>query len=577
MKVLYEWKEIFKKQREIYYGKEILEERQLEDNCINCGESNLDKNLIDNYNVCNKCGYHFRLDSNKRIKSIFDESTVNYINEELECSDILNFPKYEEKLKEAKKNTGLKSAVITGKGSISGHEVYFGVCDYRFMMGSMGSTEGEKLTRMIETATKEGLAIVIFSASGGARIQEGMLSLHQMIKVSAKLKEHSDKGLLYISVVTDPTTGGVNASFASLGDIIISEPNATIGFAGKRVIQQTLGKKIPEGFQKSEWVLKNGFLDCIVERKDMKEYLAKILNMHCKNTRNIDENYIEKDTTNIKRNEDDGRSSWDTLMIARNRKRPNYKDFIMAITNDFIELHGDRCCGEDNAIIGGIALLNKIPVTVIASAKGSSPQENVNRNMGMAHPEGYRKVIRLMKQAEKFNRPIICFIDTPGAYCGVEAELRGQGQAIANCLFEVSSLKTPIITIIHGEGGSGGALAIGVGDYIYMYKNSIYSVISPESAAAIVYKNVSKAEKIAPHLKFKSSDLIKLNLIDEIIDEAFEGLHVTGLTKIEELKMNLYEKITALSKLNKNELVKRRGDRIRNCLNVEKIKLDGLE
>lgn len=566
------WKEIFKAQRELYIGESNVNNKlkKCSGECINCGVTLSKSELIENLRVCCNCGFHFRLNSEQRIKLIFDNDSVKYLDEDLECSNILDFPKYDQKLEKSKESTCLKSAVVTGVGSIFGKKVCFAAMDYRFMMGSMGSVEGEKLVRMIEKSLWESLPIMIFSASGGARIQEGMISLFQMMRVSAKLKEHNDKGLLYISIATDPTTGGVNASFASLGDIILSEPNATIGFAGKRVIQQTLGEKIPENFQKAESVLENGFLDCIVERKNMKKFISKILDVHSAQYdkyKNEEFQFNKVDNTNI---EDNKHSPWETVMIARDNRRPNCNVFINNIIDDFIEFHGDRFFGDDKSMVTGIGFLNEIPVTVIANAKGETSKENVKRRMGMAHPEGYRKALRLMKQAEKFNRPIICFVDTPGAYCGVCAESRGQGQAIASCLYELSNIKVPIITIIHGEGGSGGALAIGVGDYTYMYKNSIYSVISPESAAAIVYKNISRAQEIAPFLKFRSSDLMELNLIDEILDEPVDGLKRNELKEIIKLKEILYKKIVYLNNFDIDTLVKRRTYKIRNCVNVKK-------
>ncbi len=573
------WREIFKSQRNLFYGKKeegnnLHQEYKPKNRCIKCGANDSIEIMKKKYGVCDKCGFHSRLDSKQRIELIFDKGSIKYLDNDLDCINTLNFPRYDEKLNQAKEISKLKSAVVTGQGRIFDKKVYFGVMDYRFIMGSMGEIEGEKITRMIEGAIEDELPVIIFTASGGARIQEGMLSLYQMIKVSAALKKHSNKGLLYLTIATDPTTGGVNASFASLGDIIISEPNAVVGFAGKRVIQQTIKEKLPDDFQQSELVLKNGFIDCIVDRRNMKEIIFNILKIHSiestlnNDTKKVidimnkDIERINKDIESINPNEI-VHSPWETVKIARNRKRPNYKVFIDVIIENFIELHGDRCFGDDSAVVGGIGLINGIPVTVIANAKGASPQENIKRNMGMAHPEGYRKALRLMKQAEKFNRPILCFVDTPGAYCGVEAENRGQGQVIAKCLTEIADIKTPIITIIHGEGGSGGALAIGVGDYTYMYKNSIYSVISPESAAAIVFKDSSKAEEISPYLKFKASDLIEYKLVDEILDEPFEGLHVDGVQYVIKLKKILYEKIIYLKKLDKKVLVEKRNHKIR--------------
>lgn len=216
---------------------------------------------------------------------------------------------------------------------------------------------------------------------------------------------------------------------------------------------------------------------------------------------------------------------WNIVEIARNKERPNVRFYIENIFDDFIEFHGDRNFRDDKAVIGGIASIDKISVTVIGVNKGKNLKENVDTNFGMVHPEGYRKALRLMKQAEKFNRPIICFVDTPGAYCGVGAEERGQGQAIAQNLMEMSRLKTPIISIITGEGGSGGALGLSVSDKVYMLKNSIYSILSPEGFATILWKDSSRTKEAAEVMKITALDLLSLGIIDNIIDEPIEGAH----------------------------------------------------
>lgn len=248
--------------------------------CPSCGEVLINMDLFDNLNVCNKCSHHFRMDSMRRIDITFDENTVEFFDENIASINPLNYPGYDKKIKGLGSSLNIKEAVVTGRGKINGMPLCFGVMDWRFIMGSMGSVVGEKLSRAIEKAVEERLPVIIFSVSGGARMQEGMLSLSQMAKVSAALKKHSNEGLLYISVLTDPTTGGVTASFASLGDVIIAEPEATIGFAGKRVIEQTIKQKLPSSFQSSEFMLEHGFVDMIVNRKDMKKTIGHLLNMH---------------------------------------------------------------------------------------------------------------------------------------------------------------------------------------------------------------------------------------------------------------------------------------------------------
>jgi acetyl-CoA carboxylase carboxyl transferase subunit beta len=251
--------------------------------CVACTALTYTKDLQVNQLVCTECGHHFRVESSERIAQLIDKKTWKPLNENLSPTDPLGFcdrKPYSDRIKETQEKTGLIDAVETGTGLIDGLPLALGVMDFRFMGGSMGSVVGEKLCRLIEHATEERFPVVIICASGGARMQEGMLSLMQMAKISGALERHRQAKLLYIPVLTHPTTGGVTASFAMLGDIILAEPKATIGFAGRRVIEQTLREKLPEGFQTSEYLLQHGFVDAIVSRTQLKKTLAQLICLH---------------------------------------------------------------------------------------------------------------------------------------------------------------------------------------------------------------------------------------------------------------------------------------------------------
>ena len=346
-------------------------------------------------------------------------------------------------------------------------------------------------------------------------MQEGITSLMQMAKTSAALKRHSDAGQLYISVLTDPTTGGVTASFAMLGDIILAEPKALIGFAGPRVIEQTIGQKLPKGFQKSEFLLEHGFIDAIVERNELKGKLERILQLHVQGVQG-ERTAVQKQSVEKESLAASCLSAWDRVQLSRKQGRPVGEHYIAGLFKDFVEFHGDRYFADDKAVIGGIASLCGKPVTVIAQAKGKNTKENIARNFGMPSTEGYRKALRLMKQAEKFHRPIICIVDTPGAFCGMEAEERGQGEAIARNLFEMFSLKTPILSLVIGEGGSGGALAFAVADEVWMMENAVYSILSPEGYAAILWKDSARAQEAAELMKMTAADLQQAGIIEKV-------------------------------------------------------------
>ena len=471
-----------------------------------------------------RCSWLRKAVAYRRIEMLTDVGTFEEWNKEMPFSNPLDFPNYEKKVEAAREKTNLNEAIVIGKAKIDGNPAVVGVCDARFIMSSMGHVVGEKITEAVERATKEKLPVILFACSGGARMQEGIVSLMQMAKTSAALKRHHEAGQLFISVLTDPTTGGVTASFAMLGDIIIAEPGALIGFAGPRVIEQTIGQKLPEGFQRAEFLLEHGFVDMILPRQDQKHVIGRILYMHRKHDMDVEENGVKTDIpvntlAAAQSQENTEKSAWDTVLLSRKADRPTALDYITAVFDEFMEFHGDRCFKDDGAIVGGIAMFHGMPVTVIGQQKGKNTKDNIRRNFGMPSPDGYRKALRLMKQAETFGRPIICFVDTPGAFCGLEAEERGQGEAIARNLFEMSDLKVPVLSIVIGEGGSGGALAMAVANEVWMMENAIYSILSPEGFASILYKDSKKAPEAARVMKVTAADLKELGLIERIIPE----------------------------------------------------------
>lgn len=579
--------------------------------CNKCGSAIIAEDAIADYYICPKCGGYFRVDAYSRIARVADEASFTEWDTGLASGNPMAFRGYEEKIRTLQEKTGLDEAVVTGEARIDGHRVVLGVCDGRFMMASMGEVVGEKIARAVERATKEKLPVILFACSGGARMQEGIVSLMQMAKTAAALKRHSDAGLLYISVLTDPTTGGVTASFAMLGDIILAEPKALIGFAGPRVIEQTIGEKLPKGFQRAEFLLAHGFIDGIVERDKLRDTLSAILRLHdsgnlCREPLTLiydeaderealagvvqettadagadrheqlaergeatgrdeqlterdgatgrDEQLTERDgatgrdeqlterggaTAYEQSAEHDGLveqeqserrdgtsahwrrrlDAWERVQLSRRNDRPVGSDYIHALFDDFVELHGDRCFADDKAVIGGIALFHGTPVTVIAQAKGSNTKENIERHFGMPSPEGYRKALRLMRQAEKFHRPVICFVDTPGAFCGLEAEERGQGEAIARSIYEMSALKTPVVSIVIGEGGSGGALAMATADEVWMLENAVYSILSPEGFASILWKDSKRAKEAAAVMRMTAEELKEQGIIELVFEE----------------------------------------------------------
>lgn len=532
--------------------------------CNKCGGAIIAEDVKKDHYICPKCGGYFRVHARRRIEMVTDEGSFEEWDSDLQGGNPLEYKGYEEKLEKLQEKTGLSEAVITGKAKIDGRETAIGVCDGRFLMASMGEAVGEKIARAVERATEERLPVILFACSGGARMQEGIVSLMQMAKTSAALKHHSDAGLLYISILTDPTTGGVTASFAMLGDVILAEPKALIGFAGPRVIEQTIGQKLPEGFQRAEFLLEHGFLDAIVERPQMKAVLSKILALH-ENGKGTDFNRKEcaQDLVADGRKEEK-LTAWQRVELSRRKDRPVGSDYIDALFTDFVEFHGDRYFADDKAITGGVARFHGMPVTVIAQAKGRNTKENIERNFGMPEPEGYRKALRLMKQAEKFARPVICLVDTPGAFCGLEAEERGQGEAIARNIYEMSGLKVPVVSIIIGEGGSGGALAMATSDEVWMLENSIYSILSPEGFASILWKDSSKAKEAAEVMKLTAENLKAQGIVERVFAEP-ETYTVQNMDSvIMQINEAIEEFLMRYGSMSEQELIRHRYERFRN-------------
>lgn len=572
-----------------------LAERRVYAQCPGCKRVVEVNRLSDNLEVCPRCGHHLRLSARRRIELTADPGSFQEWDQGLESRDFLDFPGYAGKLEKARRTSGESDAVLCGAARIGGRPCALFVMNGDFMMGSMGSVVGEKITRCFEEAARRSLPVVGFTVSGGARMQEGTTSLMQMAKVSAAVRRHSDAGLLYVAVLTDPTSGGVTASFAMEADITLAEPDALVAFAGPRVIEQTIHRKLPAGFQSAEFQLSHGFVDRIVARPDMRQSIAHLLSLHGDGARDqgsvpagaCDDAALggkppvpaepaaaagpagregapaggaeASPASPAAAPEEGSPSPYDRVRNARSTHRPTTLDLVGRMVDGFVELHGDRRYADDPAVVGGIGWLDGRAVTVVGTERGRSTKDRVARNFGSAHPEGYRKALRLMRQAEKFGRPVVCLIDTAGAYCGIGAEERGQGQAIAENLVEMAGLTVPVISVVIGEGGSGGALALGVGNRVWMLRNAVYSVISPEGCASILYRDAAKAPEAARALALTADRLLELGVVDGVVDE-HDG-DVDALA--DDLRGRLAQELDRLCPLGGAELTAQRYDRFR--------------
>lgn len=628
--------------------------------CRSCGLKFDEASLAAGHYVCPTCGTYLRMSSAERINDLLDADSFSEWNARMPENDPLSFPGYPDKLAAQREKTGLDEAVRTGEGRIAGLRVAIGIMESQFFMGSMGSVVGEKVARLVERATDERLPVIVFTASGGARMQEGLLSLMQMAKVSFALERHAQAGLPYISVLTDPTTGGVTASFAMQGDVILAEPGALIGFAGQRVIRDTIKQELPEGFQTAEFALEHGLIDAIVERGDLRSVLAHLVAVHMAtspegagcaereagdcdilvsyeavrdNLANGTGTYntvtygdltpmdvsapggggwsparlrermagivglldrgdaasrkrLERALTrggfdaeggsSLEVNdavssaasapapasaEDAPNRAWESVQLARNVHRPTALSYIDAFVDGFIELHGDRAFGDDGAVVCGLGWIGGRAVTVVAEEKGANLQERIRRNFGCPQPEGYRKSLRVMRQAEKFGRPVVCLVDTQGAFCGTEAEERGQGNAIADNLIALAGLRVPVVSVLLGEGGSGGALALAVADRVAMQEHAVYSVLSPEGFASILWKDRSRAPEAAAVMKMSAAEACEMGIVDAVISEGPAPAHENPEAAAEGVRAYVSAALDELCETPLDDLLRRRYER----------------
>jgi acetyl-CoA carboxylase carboxyl transferase subunit beta len=526
------------------------------------------KRLERNLKVCPECNYHFRISARERLKFLLDPGSFTELSGAIEPCDPLGFvdsKPYAARIKEAQRKTGQKEGAVYGLAALEGVSLIVAAMDFAFIGGAMGSAVGEVITQAAEQATRRRLPLLTVCASGGARMQEGCLSLMQMAKTSAALAVLAERRLPYIALLTDPTYGGVTASFATQGDLLLAEPGAMIGFAGRSVIESTIREKLPDDFQRADFLLTHGMVDMIVPRGELRGTLGKLLAYYQPAVAGSRPPDALPDVPEVADVPDGppARAAWEVVQLARNPDRPNAAEYIGRIFHDFHPLHGDRLFGEDPAVLGGLARLGDLPCVVVGTFKGRSLKENVARNFGMPHPEGYRKALRLMQHAAKFGLPVVALVDTPGAYPGSRAEERGQAVTIARNLVEMARLPVPIVTVLTGEGGSGGALALAVADRVLMLENAYYSVISPEGCSVILFKDVTQAPKAAKALSLTAHDLKRLKVIDAIIPEPPGGAHTDGEAAARALKCFLVRHLRELLARSPEQLLRERYARYR--------------
>jgi acyl-CoA carboxylase subunit beta len=565
--------------------------------CPTCETMVFNKQLDKALRVCPTCGHHFRLSAAARLGQLLDPGTWAERDAGLQSVDRLGFvdqKSYPDRLAAAQAATGMRDAAVWGTASMASIPVAICVMDFGFMGGSMGAVVGEKVTRAAEHALEVRIPLIVVSASGGARMQEGTLALMQLAKTLAAIERLRAGGVPFLSVLSDPTTGGVFASFAAVGDVNIAEPNALIGFAGSRVSAGTIAQELPAGFQRSEFLFEHGFIDRVVARPELRDELVALLRLLPARAEptpgtsadldietpgfrpfsflsSLAERVGERTNgdapaaahADLPSNGDARDDVWARVQLARNLARPRTLEFVEAMTDGFVELHGDRLFGDDAAMVVGLARLDGRRVAIVGQQKGADTDENIRRNFGMPHPEGYRKAMRIMEMAERFGLPVITFVDVPGAHPGPESEERGIAEAIARSIGLMSRLRTPIVTVITGEGGSGGALAIAVGDVVIAFENAVYSVISPEGCAAILWRTADEAPAAALAMKMTAADQQALGVVDIVVPEPKGGAQTDPAETARRLRPIVIDRLAALDALTVDQLLDTRYRRYR--------------
>lgn len=505
---------------------------QLWSRCGGCASLLYRKRLRRNLDVCPECGAHSRLDASARLAQLVDPGSFTALPDRAPEVDPIGFVDvlpYPHRLTAARSGTGLVEAVVCGTATVAGHGCAVAVMDFRFLGGSLGCAVGELITRAAERALADRVPLVVVTASGGARMQEGVLSLMQMATVSQAIAALRESGVPSISVLTDPTYGGVAASFATNTDVVLAESGARMGFAGPRVIRQVTGRELPDGFQTAEFLLRHGQVDLVVPRHALRGRLATLLAAAAGGRPPAGggsrSEYSPGGRPSAAARRGDGRDAWETVRLARHPGRPTTLDYLETGFDGFVELHGDRLGADCPAVVGGLADLAGRPVMVVGHQKGHTTAELMARNFGMASPAGHRKALRLVRLAARWGLPVVTLVDTPGADPGVDAEEQGQAAAIAENILTLTMLPTPVVAVITGEGGSGGALALAVADRVLMLEHAVYSVISPEGCAAILWPDRSAAPQAARALRLTSADLCRLGVVDAVVPEPAPAAH----------------------------------------------------
>ena len=524
------------------------------DTCLVCDSNLAASDLYSRHRVCPVCRFHYSMTARERIDSLADPESFKETNRSLISLDPLSFSSktsYKQRIFRDQRRTGLTEAIVTGTCTIGGSHAILIVLDFGFMGGTMGCVVGEKVALALEQAVKGKLPAIAVVTSGGARIQEGILSLMQMAKTSVAQGKLEEKGLPFISVLANTATGQAFASIANLADIILAEPGAIVGLSPMRLIEESSAQPLPRGSHTAESHQQHGMIDAVVDRTQLRDLLGVLLDLLGPQYRLTPRQKGQKRHVEAQRPE-----AWSSVQLARHESRPSSTDYIGRIFSSFVELHGDRSFGDDTAIASGLAHLGGQTVMVVGQERGRG-------SSGRTSPEGFRKAQRIFKLASKFDLPLITLIDTPGPDPSLEAEERGLGNTIATAMAQMARLQIPSISVVIGEGGSAGALALGVADRVLMMEHAIYSAISPEDAAGLIFQDRARADEAAESLRLTARDCLELGIVDVVVPEPPGGAHTNPEEAARQLRRMLLQELAELQSMSKRKLLNNRYKKFR--------------
>ena len=545
------------------------EERE---SCILCEADMREDALYQTYKICSRCRFHHSMSARERIESLADANSFNEINRGMISLDPLQFSpggSYSDTLFEDQRRTGLTEAALTGTATIAGTPIMLLALDFGFMGGSMGCVVGEKAALAFERAAKRGLPTVAIVTGGGSRIQEGVLSLMQMAKTTVVANLLNESGAPFITVLANPATGQAYGSFANLADIILAEPGAIVGFSSLRVIKRASDGPLPIGAHSAESHMEHGMLDAVVHRTDLRSVIGALLDLLG------DKRAVPPAAA--KRGESEGGGAalmpagdaWETVQTARHESRPTARDYMSRMLGQFVELRGDRAYGDDASIISGLGQIAGQTVAVIGQQRGlAAPKDGGDETAAASAggesrtaPEGFRKAQRMMNLAAKFDLPVVALVDTAGPDLSESAEVRGLGNAIANTMALMSGLRPPTISVVIGQAGSGGALALGIADSALMMERAIYTSVTPEEAAEVM---ASRVEDAASSMRLTARDCMELGIIDRVVPEPSGGAHSDPDEAARLLERAIVRELAALQAMPAKRRLRRRYEKYRD-------------